>query len=331
MKDGDTTHDDLVERVRDTLAAQGPDASRLGAMRRRVTTSASRGATTLREAPSRRGWWIGSVTITAAASLMLFLLLPTVDRQTTVSAAEILGRSRAALAAPAAGIEVLTYDLAVEGVLADLLPSEQAGRLTVEELIDHDHPGRYRLLKMTADGEIVGAIADDPLRGTRVRYLRAHGRGYLLRFTDAGAAALSFPALKRVALQAFIALMEAETNQAVRDIPCGAESCYEITLPQEPPGMRTPLVSLARARAVVTSTDARLIEFSAAGQIADRPFGIEFTLTHRGLRTGASVTDADFDIAPRPGDVVLEGNASSNPMWDVVERTLAAIPREPAR
>ena len=37
-------------------------------------------------------------------------------------------------------------------------------------------------------------------------------------------------------------------------------------------------------------------------------------------------TGRDFDIAPQPGDVVLEGNASNNPIWDVVARALGAIP-----
>lgn len=83
--------------------------------------------------------------------------------------------------------------------------------------------------------------------------------------------------------------------------------------------------------AIVTAVDARLVEFSAAGQIAQRPFGIEFALRARDLRSASSVTDADFDIAARPGDIVLQGSASSNPMWDVVERALAAIPQQPSR
>ena len=76
-----------------------------------------------------------------------------------------------------------------------------------------------------------------------------------------------------------------------------------------------------RARAVVTAADARLVEFSAAGTVADRPFMIDFALRSREMRPAASATDSDFDIAPQPGDVVLEGNiaiASSNPMWDIV-------------
>lgn len=327
----DKSRERLVETVRGALGAHDPEPARLAAMWTHIATTSVRGGTTLREGNGRLRWWIaGTALAAAAAALILIVVLPTIDRRTTVSAAGILGRSRAALSAPATGIEVLTYDLSVDGVLGALLPSEQTGRLTVEETIDHDHPGRYRLRKLASDGEVVGAVADDSVRGTRARYVRAHGRGYLLRFTSADAAAFSLPAVKRMALQAFITLMQAEGNQALREVTREGETCYEITIPQAD-GVSDALVSLSHARALITAADARLVEFSAAGEIAQRPFGIEFTLRARELRSASSVTDADFDIAARPGDIVLQGSASSNPMWDVVERVLAAIPSQPSR
>ena len=126
-----------------------------------------------------------------------FVVVPGVDRQTTVSAAEILGRSRTALGADVTGIEVLTYDLALEGLLGDLVPQDHAGRFTVEETIDHDREGRYRIVKLAANGQVVEGAADDALRQTRVRYLRANGNGFLFRFTAAEPTALSAPAMKR--------------------------------------------------------------------------------------------------------------------------------------
>ena len=327
----DPSRERLVETVRDALGTHDPEPARVAAMRAHIAAASVRGGTTLREGHRRPRWWIaGAALAAAAAALLLIIVLPTIDRRTTVTAAGILGRSRAALSAPATGIEVLTYDLSVEGVLAELLPSEQSGHLTVEETIDHDHPGRYRLLKLAPDGEVVGAIADDTVRGTRARYVRAHGRGYLLRFTAPDPTAFSLPALKRMALQAFITLLQTTGDPALREIQRDGEACYEVTIPQTD-GLPDAVVSLSHARAIITAADARLVEFSAAGRIAQRPFGIEFVLRGRGLRPASSVTDADFDIAARPGDIVLQGSASSNPMWDVVERVLAAIPSQPSR
>ena len=327
MTEDDRSHEQMVERVRGALSAHDPAPDRMAAMRATITSPAQRGATTLRGARTSRRPWIAAA-VAAAAMLVLFALVPSIDRTTTVSAAEILGRSKAALAAPITGIEVLTYDLGVDGVLTELLPAEQTGRLAVEELIDHDHAGRYRLLKLGSDGSVVAGIADDPVLGTRARYIRANGRGYLLRFTGVGGTALSFPALKRTFLQAFITLMQAEAEQNVATVTCAGESCYEITVP-DTRDTEPRLISLTKARAVITSGDARIVEFSASGTIADRPFGIDFTLKSREVRPGASASDADFDIAPREGDVLLHGDGSSNPAWDVIERALAAIPAPP--
>lgn len=326
----DDAREHLVQSVHDALAAHDPDPARLAAIRAHLASAPVRGGTTLRDRPHRSPWWIAGAVAAAAAAVILMVVLPAVDRQTTVSAAEILGRSRAALSSPATGIEVLTYDLSVDGVLADLVPSEQTGQFTVEETIDHDRPGRYRLLKLAPGGDIVGGIADDPVRGARVRYLRAHGRGYLLRFADANVAAFSLPAVKRMALQAFITLMQAGDDQAVRETTCDGEACYEVIVPQAADAAGG-IVSLSHARALITAADARIVELSATGRIAERPFGIEFVLKNRVVRAATAADQSAFDITPRPGDIVLQGNASSNPMWDVIERTLAAIPQQPSR
>jgi hypothetical protein len=283
------------------------------------------GATTLRPVGRVRRWaW--AIPLAAAAVIALFVyVIPGIDRQTTVSAAEILGRSRSALTAPTSGVEVLTYDLEVSGVLADLIPEEQSGRFTVQELVDHDHEGRYRIVKLTQSGQIVGGAADDPLRGIRTRYMRANGRGYLLRFNGAAPTALSLPALKRTALQTFIGFMQASTSQTLREVQRGAEACYQIDIPGGAM-VGGALVALDSARAVVTVADSRLVEFSAAGRIADQSFMLEFALLTQDVRPGDTVDATDFDIAAQPGDVVLEGDASQNPVWDVVTRALRAIP-----
>ncbi|MFL6280857.1 MAG: hypothetical protein ACJ731_12145 [Vicinamibacterales bacterium] len=319
----------LIARAVDAARAIDVPADARTAMQARLARAGSGGATTLRPVQRTRPWAWAIPLVAAAAIALFFYVIPGVDRRTTVSAAEILDRSRSALAAPISGIEVLTYDLELAGVLADLVPEEQSGRFSVQELVDHDHDGRYRIVKLTSGGQIVGGAADDPLRGTRVRYMRASGRGYLLRFEGAQPAALSIPAMKRTALQTFIGFMQASSTQTIRDVPCGTDACYQIDIPGGAMAGGA-LVALDSARAVVTVADSRLLEFSAAGRIADRPFMIEFALRSQEHRPGNSAQDADFDIAPQAGDVILQGDASNNPIWDVVTRALRAIPPDAA-
>ena len=108
-------------------------------------------------------------------------------------------------------------------------------------------------------------------------------------------------------------------------VPCDNDTCYRIEIPTHamPEGA---LIALDTAHAIITRAEAQIVEFSASGHVAERPFTIEFALRSRELRPASSAQDADFDIAPQPGDVVLEGNASNNPVWDVVARALGAIP-----
>jgi hypothetical protein len=321
----------MTGRLVDAAGTEGlPDAVR-DAMRARLDRGAAgapRGATTLRPVRHALGWvWAGGAAL-AIALLFFLVVVPGVDRQTTVSAAEILGRSRTALGAHVTGIEVLTYDLALEGLLGDLIPQDHAGRFTVEETIDHDREGRYRIVKLAANGQVVEGAADDALRRTRVRYLRANGNGFLFRFTAEEPTALSAPALKRAVLQTLITLMQTSSGQTLRELQRDGEACYQVEIRESlvPAGLP---FALERARAVVTAADARLVEFSAAGSVADRPFTIDFALRSREMRPAESARDGDFDIAAQPGDVVLEGNitiASSNPLWDIVSRSLGAIP-----
>lgn len=320
----------LIARIVDAAGTADLPPGIREAVRARLAEASAAGATTLRPIRTVPRWAWGIPLAAAAAIASIMIVLPGLDRRTTVSAAEILGRSRTALAAAAHGIEVLTYDLELAGVLADLIPEEQSGRFTVQELVDHDHEGRYRIVKLDRHGQMVAGAADDPLRGTRVRYMRANGRGFLLRFDGAEPTALSLPSLKRTAFQTFIGFMQTSNTQTVREIQRGDEACYQIDMPDSAVAGGT-LIALDSARAIVTVEDARLVEFSAAGRIAERPFSIDFALRSQDVRPDGVAADSDFDIAPQPEDVVLQGNASSNPVWDVVSRALGAIPSSAAR
>jgi hypothetical protein len=315
----------LTERIGEAGASQVLAEVDRMRLRTQLMNAPSGGATTLRTVRARSRW-VWAVPVAAAAALLLyFVVVPGIDRQTTVSAAEILGRSQAALSAPKSGYELFIYDLEVGGAIGDLLPAEQAGRFDVYESVDHDHPGRYKIVKMGADGHIVAGAADDTLRGIRTRYMRVDGRGFLLRFTNAAPTALSIVALKKGVMQIFIGLMQASGDQTMRELDRGGEHCYEISIPGVTVATAS-LVSLDRARAVITADDSRLVEFSAAGTLSGQAFTIDFVQRfHAWNGTG---TD-DFDIPPQPGDTVMEGDATANPLWDVLTRVLEAVPASP--
>ena len=317
----------LTERVADASASQTLSDLDRTRLRTRLVDSPAAGATTLRTVRATPRWAWGVPLAAAAALLVYFVVVPGIDRQTTVSAAEVLGRSQAALSAPKTGYELFIYDLEVGGAIGDLLPADQAGRFNVYESLDHDHPGRYKIEKLGADGHIVAGAADDTLRGTRTRYMRVNGRGFLLRFNNAAPTALSIVELKKGVMQIFIGLMQASGDQTLREVDRGGEHCYEISIP----GVTVPaasLVSLDRARAVITAEESRLVEFSAAGTLSGQAFTIDFVQRfHAWNGTG---TD-DFDIAPQPGDTVMEGDATANPLWDVLTRVLDAVPASATR
>jgi hypothetical protein len=279
------------------------------------------GATTLRSQeriwPRRTVWTLAAI---AAAILATVWLFPAVDRETTISAAEVLGRSQQALAAPVPGVQVLTYDLTLGGALTELLPADQAGSFAVEETVDYDHPGRYRLLKLAPGGQVVAGVADDSLTRTRARYLRFENRGYLLRFSDTPATVWSVIAVKRAAFQALIGMMQASGDTSLREIDRGGEPAYAVDVPAL---TGTGLVELQRARAVVGRTDARLLDLSAEGTIGGQPFAITFNLRSRETRAADTLPPDAFTIEATPGDEVIEARGESAvPLWDIVQQCL---------
>jgi hypothetical protein len=278
------------------------------------------GSTTLRAVAPTWRRHVGWVAAAAASVLALGWTLRTVDRSTTVSASEILGRSQQALSAATSGVERITYDLTLDGVLLQLLPEGQAGRFTVEETIDHDHPGRLRVVKLATDGRLAAGLADDPVARTRVRYVRFDSRGFLLRFTNAPAPPLSLASARRLALQVLLGLMQTSANPSLAEIDRSGEAAYEITVPTM--AVSGPVV-LQRARAVIGREDARLLDFDAAGSIGAQPFAVTFNMRSRELHGTMPDDVNEFTIAPSPGDEVLEARGTSSiPVWDVISRCL---------
>jgi hypothetical protein len=205
------------------------------------------------------------------------------------------------------------------------------GRFTVEEVVDHDHAGRFRILKLAADGTPEAGAVDDPVAGERVRYVRAHGRGYLLRFSATERLPLSFPAIKRAALQTFVTIMQGQVNASVSETWRAGRRVYIVDIPQDRPVANAAPFSLARGRAVIAADDARLLELDAAGTIAEQTFSISFVLRNRRVEPSPAAP-AQFQIAPLAGDVVLDGAGTANSVWDIVTTALNSVgSKEPTR
>ncbi len=279
------------------------------------------GATTLR--PAGGGWTAraGGVAAAAAVVLAAMWIVPAIDRKTSVSAAEVLGRSQQALSSPQSGIEVLTYDLTLGGVLKDLLPLGQAGSFTVDEAVDYDHPGRYRLLKLAPGGQIMAGVADDPLTGTRVRYLRVENGGVMVRLSDPNIAALSVVELKRSVLRAMIGMMQVMEDKSLQEISRGGEPAYAVDVTGTADGAG--LVTLRRASAVVDRAKAELLDFYAEGTIGGHAFAITFNLrTRETLAAGSLPADA-FTIARSADDTIIDVKPGSpESLLSVIERCL---------
>ena len=300
MTSHDDDNDELLARVRAATADVTLTPEARARIARRLERGAT-GATTLRQAPERRSRHVMAWIAAAAAIVIGLFVWPMVDRSTTLSAAEVLGRSQQALASPATGVETVTYDLLLGGVLEELLPIEQSGRFTIIETVDHDRSGRYKLVKLGADGRTMGAVAEDAAAGTRAWYVVLDGRGHLLRAAHPKPAPFSFVTLRTFALQTLIGMMQASNSAAVQETIRSGEPAYAVDVPAGGP---SGAITLARGRAVIARSDWRLLDFEAEGTIAGQPFAITFNLRSRAQV--ASVPPDAFTLAAHPGDQVID-------------------------
>jgi anti-sigma-K factor RskA len=318
---------DRVEAALDSLAREMASVRLPENARERIAHRLERahvgaaGSTTLRldRRSSRRR--VGWLALSAAVAVALIaVVLPAVDRRATVSAAEMLGRSQDALSAPVSGIETITYDLTLDGVLQQLLPEGQAGRFTVEEIVDHDHPGRFRVAKLSADGRLAAGAAEDPVAGTRARYMRVDSRGFLVRFTDARPLPVSLASARRLALQIVIGLMQTGSGLSLEEADRAGEPTYDIKMSAA--AVSGPLV-LQQARAVIAARDARLLELDASGSVGQQPFAISFRMRTRDVRPASTERPGEFTIAALPDDEVIDARGTAAaPLWDVINQCL---------
>ena len=151
-------------RLRDAVAAGGP----------------ARGSTALRPS-APRGWrhpipWASALAAAAVVGLIVFAGLPRFGAPATLSASEILGRSLQTLTG-VRGVEQLEYELVFTGY---------SGPHRIEQLLDHEHPNRYRIADFGPDGVMQSAISEDSVAGPALAS-RARRRAQLHHRAGGGA------------------------------------------------------------------------------------------------------------------------------------------------
>lgn len=87
------------------------------------------------------------------------------------------------------------------------------------------------------------------------------------------------------------------------------------------------MLDLYEARAVIDGRDFRIREFEASGALLKQPYRVSFKLIRQELQQPGDVTPTEFEIHAGPGDVVLEGEATNDPLSDVLSTVLRELGR----
>jgi hypothetical protein len=310
-----------------TAAGEMPAASEARVREAIVAGNRVRGATALRSPSSSTSSPRTRVLSLAAAAVVIlvvmFGVLPRFGDPTTLSAAEVLGRSLEAMSA-SQGIEQLEYELLVEG------PTQGAWR--IEQLIDHELPTRYRVAVYDASGTLEAALSQDPVRQRRAQLVRVDGRNYIVSVGSVANPVLALPQMARALMETAVTIMQATSDQKLTVVAGPDGNDYMIELPSvtASTAAATPL-DLHRARAIVAGADFHIREFEAAGTLLRQPFSVSFKLLRRSARPSAEVAETEFEIEPAPGDVVLEGIADREPMRELLTTIIRELAKAQSR
>ena len=77
----------------------------------------------------------------------------------------------------------------------------------------------------------------------------------------------------------------------------------------------------------IDAGDFGIRELEASGSMFKQPYSLSFTLIRRSTRQPADAGAAAFAISAGPGDVLLKGEASNDPVSDVLETVLRELGR----
>jgi hypothetical protein len=281
-----------------------------------------RGATTLRATPPP-GRWRRPAVVSALATavvvlVVVFGVLPRFGAPTTLSAAQVLGRSLQTLS-ETRGIEWLDYELVAEGIAH--------GAWRIEQLIDHDQPTRYRISTYLPDGTLHAALSQDPQRAQRSQLVRIDQRNYIVNVDSVRTPVLSLPQMGQALVETAVTMMQAASDQRLNVVDGPNGRRYVVEMPPVATSNGAATLELYRARVVVSDGDFRLHEFEASGALLRQPFTVSFKLLRQTVRTADAVPASEFEIQPGPDDIVLNGAPSDEPVTEL----LTTLARELAR
>jgi hypothetical protein len=295
---------------------------------RALAEGSTKGATRLR--PERRPYWRSvawSGGAAAAATLIaVFLLFPMAEGPTTVSAAEVLAKSANKLAQRVtSGVELLEYQLRLDGVPREMMPDHIDGSYRVRQLIDHDTPGRFVITTHGPDGQLVHGVAQDPVSHRRVLSVRVDDRPFRFEFTVPEAAAMSLPEMERLHMEASVTMMQASGNQDLKVLDSSAGRQYRIEVPKVSSTTPNAMWDLSEARVIVDATDYHLVEFAVKGTFLKQPYSFSYELISRTIAQQAAVSTSEFELPAVAGAIVIRGEGSAIPVRDALVLALREL------
>jgi len=255
------------------------------------------------------------VAVAAVVALVVFLLLPKLGAPTSLSASEVLGRSLKTMSA-SSGVEMLEYEL---------VANDMSGPHRIEQLIDHDRPGRYRFSNYGPDGVLESSIGQDPASGHRVHLIRVDGRNFIIDLTSSGPLGPSLPEMGQAMIETVITMMQATSDQNLTIVDTQAGRQYVVEMPAVTPRSSAAMFDLYHARAVIDERDFRIQEFEASGAVLKQPYAVTFKLIRRGVRSSADVSADEFKVPVGSDDVVVTGTADSDPATDLLTAVLREL------
>jgi hypothetical protein len=324
----------LARSVEDSFRLKA-EATRLGSEAPRLGSEATRtaGATRLLTTNTRgfrlqaEGKWMYSgLAVAAATAIAVVFITPAIGKpDATVSASEILAKSASQLSATVtSGVEVLEYELVLEGVPKDMLPDQVDGTYKVWQAIDHNVPGRFRFASYAADGRMITSIAEDPLKKRRVAAFISEGQPYRFDVSlPANATNLSLPEMQRLHMQASITMMQANGNQLLETIDGPNGKQYRIEVPSVSGPGTNPVWDLTEARVLIDAGDYHVTEFAVRGSFLKQAYSMSYKqITHT---VTSSVKPDTFDVPSQPGEIVITGEGSTVPTHDIVVLALREL------
>lgn len=297
---------------------------------RALAAAAHSGATRLRPGDRQPRWsgaaW-SSLGLAAATLAAVVIVTPMLKpNRGAVSAAEILAQSANRLAAAAqGGVEMLEYELVVNGVPKEMMADHGNGTYHVRQTIDHLTPGRFRFVTFGQDGEPLSSIAQDSARGRRTMMFNLDGQAYRFDVSLSGVEGLSLPEMERLHMEASIAMMQASGDQLLEVVETPEGRQYRIAVPKITAPVASKLWDLTEARVLIRADDYRVTEFAVKGSFLKQQYSVSYKLVRREVI--ANVPPDAFDVPPVPGEIVLTGEGTALPTRDAMVIALRELAR----